>query len=232
MKLSVIIPVYNEEKTIDSVIKNVLSVTLPEGVKREIIVIDDGSYDHTPDTLNSYAGRDDVRVLSQPNKGKAAALVKGVNEAAGDIILIQDADLEYDPAQYPALLEPILKGETEVVYGSRFMGKIKDMRWINRLANRISNWTLRALYRTRLTDINTCYKVFKREVIRGININSSNFAFETEVTVKLIQKGIPIKEIPIVYMARNHREGKKIRWKTALEMYWPIIRYFINPSAP
>lgn len=230
MKISIIIPAYNEEKTITLVLDKVLSVTLPEGMAREIIVVNDGSRDQTAEVLNRYDNRHDVKILHQTNQGKTAALVRGVAEAAGDIVLIQDADLEYDPVQYPALLDPILKGEVDVVYGSRFLGNIKDMRWINNWANRVSNWTLRVLYRVNLTDINTCYKVFKREVIQGIHIHSRNFAFEAEVTVKLIRRGIRIKEVPIEYIARSHREGKKIRWTTALEMYWPIIKYRFYPS--
>jgi glycosyltransferase involved in cell wall biosynthesis len=232
MKISIIIPAYNEEKTIALVLDKVLSVMLPEGMVREVIVINDGSHDQTAKVLNRYNDHNDVKILHQANQGKAAALVRGVAESAGDILLIQDADLEYDPVQYPALLDPILKGEVDVVYGSRFLGDIKDMRWINKWANRVSNWTLRALYGVNLTDINTCYKVFKREVIQGIHIRSRNFAFETEVTVKLILRGIRIKEVPIEYVARSHREGKKIRWMTALEMYWPIIKYrFYPPSS-
>ncbi|MFH0791560.1 MAG: glycosyltransferase family 2 protein [Candidatus Omnitrophota bacterium] len=232
MKISIIIPVYNEEKTITLVLDRVLSVTLPEGMTREIIVVNDGSCDQTVEVLNSYNQRQDLKILHQTNQGKTAAVLRGIAQADGDIILIQDADLEYNPVQYPALLEPILKGEADVVYGSRFLGNIKDMRWINYWANRVSNWTLRTLYGVNLTDINTCYKVFNRQAFQGIRICSRNFAFETEVTVKLILKGMRIKEVPIEYVARSYREGKKIRWITALEMYWPIIKYrFYPPSS-
>lgn len=229
MKLSVIIPIYNEEKTIALVLEKVLSVALPQGLEREVIVVNDGSLDRTEDVLDSCPRRREIKLLKQAHQGKTAALALGIAEASGDIILIQDADLEYDPGQYPELLGPVLSGEADVVYGSRFLGNIKDMRWINNWANRISNWTLRLLYRADLTDINTCYKVFKRQVIREVPIRSRNFAFETEVTVKLIRKGVRIREVPIEYTARSHREGKKIRWLTALEMYWQIIKYRFLP---
>lgn len=229
MKLSIIIPVYNEEKTIVLVLDKVLSVILPQGLAREIIVINDGSFDQTDKILNSYSNRQEVKVLKQEHQGKTAALALGIAKASGDIILIQDADLEYDPVQYPALLNPILAGETDVVYGSRFLGDIKDMHWINFWANRISNLTLRLLYRVKLTDINTCHKVFKCQVIQGMHICSRNFAFETEVTTKLLRRGIGIKEVPIQYTARSRRQGKKIRWSTAFEMYWQIIKYRFCP---
>lgn len=225
MKLSIIIPAYNEEKTIALVLDKVLSVILPEGLSREIIIINDGSLDQTGKILYSYAEFKEIQILNQAHQGKTAALALGVDKATGDIILVQDADLEYDPAQYPALLDPILRNKADVVYGSRFLGDIKDMHWVNFFANRISNFTLRLLYKVDLTDINTCYKVFKRQFIQGMDICSRNFAFETEVTVKLIKKGVRIKEVPIRYAARSRQEGKKIRWGTALEMYWQIIKY-------
>ena len=225
MKLSIIIAAYDEEETIALILDKVLSLKLPEGIMWEVIVINDGSRDHTAGILNRYNNCQDVKILSQSHQGKTAALVRGINQATGDILLIQDADLEYNPEQYTFLLDPILKGESDVVYGSRFLGNIKNMKWINRWANRVSNWTLRALYHVNLSDINTCYKVFRREAIRNIHITSRNFAFETEVTVKLIRKGVRIKEVPIEYIARSRRDGKKIRWMTALEMYWRIIKY-------
>lgn len=231
LRLSIIIPVYNEERTIACVVDRALLVTLPEGIAREMIVVNDGSCDQTAEVLSRYDERRDMKILYQAHQGKTAALVRGIAEASGDILLIQDADLEYDPIQYPALLDPILKGEADVVYGSRFLGNIKNMRRINYWANWLSNWTFRTLYHVDITDINTCFKLFRREAIQGICIRSRNFAFETEVTAKLIRSGIRIKEIPIEYTARSDQEGKKIRWTTALEMYWPIIKYrFYSPS--
>ncbi|MCX5704259.1 MAG: glycosyltransferase family 2 protein [Candidatus Omnitrophica bacterium] len=231
MKISIIIPVYDEEKTIKLVLDKVLSVVLPDGISREVIVVNDGSTDKTAEILDYYHVLSDIRILYQAKQGKTAAVIRGITESTGSIILIQDADLEYDPSEYPKLIDPIIKGEADVVYGSRFLGDIKEMRWINYWANRISNWTLRALYHVNLTDINTCYKVFKREVVQGIHISSRNFAFETEVTIKLIQKRFRIKEVPIKYVARTYQEGKKIRWTTALEMYWPIIKYCFCASS-
>lgn len=225
MLISIIIPAYNEEKTITSIIEKVKSVSLPPGIMREIIVVNDGSRDKTAEVLNSYVNDSQVKVFHKSNGGKTSALLLGFSKAAGDILLVQDADLEYDPNEYGKLLEPILKGEFQVVYGSRFLGKIQSMEPINRLANAISNWTFSLLWGDRITDINTCYKVFTRKAFDGITITAQNFAFETEVTIKFLKKGLKIKEIPIDYKARTREEGKKIRWSTALQMYWPILKY-------
>ena len=190
MKISVIIPVYNEERTAARVLDNVLAVALPVGMTREVVVVNDGSTDRTAEILENYNERISVIVFHQPNQGKTAALVRGIRESSGDILVIQDADLEYDPIQYPTLLAPILSGEADVVYGSRFLGKIEGMRPLNFWANKISNWVFRLLYGVAITDINTCFKVFKREAIDGLSIVSKNFAFETEVTAKFIQRGL------------------------------------------
>lgn len=230
MKLSVIIPAYNEESTIEEIISKVQAAPLPGGMSREIVIVNDGSKDRTADILGRFSGQADTVIIHQSNKGKTAALLTGFKNATGDILLIQDADLEYDPRQYPKLLQPILDGRTEVVYGSRFLGVIEGMEPVNRWANGISNWTFSFLYGVEITDINTCYKVFTRRAWEGMVITSRNFAFETEFTVKLLQRGFAIKEVAIDYTARTREAGKKIKWSTALEMFWPIIKYRFFPK--
>lgn len=225
MKLSIIIPVYNEERTIARIIDRVISVTLPADVTREVVIVDDGSQDKTKEILTSYQNHPLIKIFHQQNHGKTTALLLGIAKATGDIILIQDADLEYDPAQYPILLAPILEKKSDVVYGSRFLGSIKKMLIINKLANIVSNVALRLFYGVDITDVNTCFKVFKKEVLRGLDIHSKNFAFETEITVKLIKRKIRIIEVPIDYVARSAQDGKKIDWPHAWEMFWPIVKY-------
>jgi glycosyltransferase involved in cell wall biosynthesis len=226
MKLSVIIPAYNEEKTIAQVIALVQAVALPADVSKEIVVVDDGSRDATASVVEPFVRSGAVRFFSQsPNQGKAAAIRRGVQEATGDYILIQDADLEYHPSYYPALLKPLLSGQCDIVYGSRFMGNIHKMEPVNRWANVISNATFNILFWTRLTDINTCFKLFRAADIRSISITSDHFAFETEVTAKLVRKGLRVLEVPIEYEARTVEQGKKINWPKALGMYLAIIKY-------
>jgi glycosyltransferase involved in cell wall biosynthesis len=225
MKLSIVIPAYNEESTIEAIILKVQAVSLPGGLSREIVIVNDGSKDKTAQILNRFSGQANTVIIHQSNQGKTAALLAGFKNATGDIMLIQDADLEYDPEQYTKLLQPILEGRTEIVYGSRFLGQIEGMQPINRWANEISNKTFSLLYDTTITDINTCYKVFTRRAWEGMVITSRNFAFETEVTVKFLHRGYTIQEVAIDYTARSRQAGKKIKWSTALEMFWPIIKY-------
>ena len=225
MKISIIIPAYNEENTIKLVLDKVLLAVLPEGTTREIIVVDDGSCDKTGAVLGPYAKRENVKILKQANKGKTAAVVRGIGAATGDIILVQDADLEYNPDDYAALIEPIIANNALVVYGSRFKGIVKRMHFINRIANIISNITVNLLFNAKISDINTGYKAFRKNVLNDIRITSMGFAFETEVTAKLLNKGYKIFEVPITYTARTKKEGKKITWPKALWMYWKIIEY-------
>ena len=224
-KVSVVIPAYNEEATIEAIIIKVREAVLPGGLIKEIVIVNDGSKDKTAEILSCFSGQANTVIVHQANQGKTSALLTGFKNATGDILLIQDADLEYDPNEYGKLLQPILDGVTEVVYGSRFLGVIKGMEPINRFANNVSNHTFSLLYNTKITDINTCYKVFTRRAWEGMFITARNFAFETEFTVKLLKRGYTIKEVAIDYTARSRTAGKKIRWSTALEMFWPIIKY-------
>lgn len=226
MKLSIIIPAYNEERTIQTVIDNVLAVKLPNDMTKEIIIVDDGSSDSTYELLKPFINNPLFKIFRlENNQGKTSGIKTGIKNATGDILLIQDADLEYHPNEYPKLLAPILSGETSVVYGSRFKGQIADMKLINRTANVTSNIVFNILYGTKITDINTCYKVFTRDAIVPIEIESEHFAFETEVTTKLIRRGYNIVEVPIDYTARTLEAGKKINWSKALNMFWGMFKY-------
>jgi len=226
MKLSIIIPVYNEERTLHTVINKINLIKLDESIKKEIIAVNDGSTDASEKILNDHRHNSNFKVFHLiKNQGKTAALLKGIHHATGDIIVIQDADLEYDPCQLPQIIDPILQGKASVVYGSRFIGTIAKMKWINRAANIFSNMTFNLLYPAKITDINTCYKAFKSEIIKNITITSQEFTFETEVTAKIINQGISILEIPINYVARTVSCGKKINWQKAFMMFWGIIKY-------
>lgn len=232
MKISVIIPAYDEKSNIRTVLNNVKHVPLPHGIGKEIIVIDDGSNDGTKEMLQNFIHDPLFKIFSlKKNMGKTYAVKFGIAKSSGDFILIQDADLEYHPKHYPSLLEPILNNKCSVVYGSRFKGSIKNMALINRLANRISNFTINILFNCQLSDFHTCFKLFKKEVLSDIEIVSKNFSFDTEITAKLLDKGYQIFEVPIDYVARERGEGKKITWASALETYFFLLKYRFKKGA-
>lgn len=224
MKLSIIIPVYNERTTIREVIARVRAVEL-EGVEKEIIVIDDGSIDGTGDILKDYAGQGVIVHTFTFNSGKGTALRKGIEIATGDVVLIQDADLEYDPHDYPALLAPIRQGRAQVVYGSRFLGQIENMRPANWVANKVFALLANLLYGAGITDEATAYKVFRADVIKGLPIRARRFDFCPEVTAKLVKRGYKIHEVPIHYKGRSSEAGKKIGWRDGLATLWTLLKY-------
>ena len=214
-KLSIIVPVYNERNTVAAAVERARSVDLP--VERELIVIDDGSTDGTEDILPALADSK-VRVVSHPvNRGKTAAIRTGLAHATGDLVVIQDADLEYDPEDWSKLLAPVLEGRARVVYGSRFAGRRHNMLLWSTVGNRFLCLVTNALYGSRLSDVETCYKLFDRRVLQGITLRSERFGFEPEVTAKLLRAGEPIVEVPISYDGRTRQEGKKISWRDGLE---------------
>jgi glycosyltransferase involved in cell wall biosynthesis len=222
LKLSVIMPCYNEKKTIEEIIRQVLDVDLAH----EIVIIDDGSTDGTRDILSTLES-DIVRViLHEQNKGKGAAVSTGFKNATGDVFIIQDADLEYDPRDYHVLLKPIQEGRAKVVYGSRFLGgPRKTMFFWNMVANKFLTLVTNILYNTILSDMETCYKVFRADVVQDITIRSRRFDFEPEITAKVLKKHIRIYEVPISYNGREWDEGKKIRWYDGPIALWTLIRY-------
>lgn len=225
--LSVVIPVFNEEKTIREIVRKVQVID----VDKEIIVVDDFSSDGTRDILKSIK-EDKVKVLfHDKNSGKGAALKTGFSYAKGDIVITQDADLEYDPAEYPRLMEPIITGHADVVYGSRLSGgrpQRVHMFW-HKAGNNVLTFITNILYNTTLTDMETGYKVFKKEVLEGIEIKSGDFTVEAEITAKIFKKKCRVYEIPISYYGRDYSEGKKIKWYHAIGAIWALIKYkFVN----
>ncbi len=226
VKLSIVIPVYDEERTLRQVLEAVRAVDL-EGIEKEIIVVDDGSSDGSRAIIQAEAERGDITPLFHAqNQGKGAALSTGFRAATGDIILVQDADLEYDPREYPTLIQPIIEGRAEVVYGSRFLGgPRKTMLFWHMVGNKALTLVTNVLYDTILSDMETCYKVFRAEVIKPITIHSRRFEVEPEVTAKILKRGIRIYEVPISYNGREYHEGKKITWKDGFTALWTLVKY-------
>lgn len=227
MRLSVVIPVYNEVGTIKEIVGRVQAVDL----QKEIVIVDDGSTDGTRELLQEITlCHENVRALyHDQNQGKGAALRTGFEAASGDIVIIQDADLEYDPREYPVLLEPILDGRADIVYGSRFLGGPHRVLFFwHYLGNRFLTLLSNALTNLNLTDMETCYKVFRREVLSGMHLKSNRFGFEPEFTAKIAKKDFRIYETPISYSGRTYSEGKKIGWKDGVKAVFAIVwfRFF------
>ncbi len=223
MKISVIIPAYNERKTIREIIDRVTAVDVAD----EILVVDDGSTDGTREILKEYNKNGVVRVIHHPrNQGKGSAVRTGIEQVLGDLVIIQDADLEYDPREYKALLKPIEEGLAEVVYGSRFLGAARrpTMFW-HMVANKLLTLMTNIFYDTILTDMETGYKVFKTGVVEDMKLKARSFDFEPEFTAKILKKKVRIFEVPITFNPRDYEEGKKIRIKDAFQAVWTLLKY-------
>jgi glycosyltransferase involved in cell wall biosynthesis len=222
-KLSVIVPVFDERNTVVEILRRMRAVELP--VELEIIVVDDGSTDGTRDVLRQLADST-VRVINHDvNRGKGAAIRSGLAHVTGDLVLVQDADLEYDPEDWPKLLAPILRGKATVVYGSRFTGERRNMLFLHWVGNRFLSLVTNVLYNTTLSDMETCYKLFDRRLLDGIKLRAERFEFEPEVTAKVLRQGIRIYEVPISYTGREFDEGKKITWRDGFVALWTLVKY-------
>ena len=239
MKVTILIPVYNEQATLREILHRVRSVNLsvdaahstylegPIVLEREIVLVDDGSTDGSEEILHEEAAKGDIKVVFHGhNRGKGAAVRTGIQAATGDILLIQDADLEYDPRDYLSLLLPILEKRAEVVYGSRFLGGPRTaMLFWHMLANKLITLMTNVLYNAILSDVETCYKVFRADLIKAIPLRSNRFEIEPEITAKVLKRGHRIYEVPISYTGREYTEGKKIGLKDAFEAVWALLKY-------
>ncbi len=230
MKLSVIVPVYNEEATISEILKRLVAVT----VVKEVILVNDGSTDQTDQKIKKFLnskqkGIKKISYFKKENGGKGTAIRYGLSKVTGDYTLIQDADLEYDPDDIPALTEHIVKGRVDVVYGSRFIGPHSNLLFWHRLGNSLLNFLVNILYDTTLTDMETCYKILPTKLFRELDIQSNKFDMEPEITCKLLKRGVKIFEVPITYVGRDFTEGKKISWRDGIDALRVIFGLRILP---
>ena len=220
MKLSIIIPVYNEHATVRRVVEEVQATDF----EKEIIIVDDGSTDGSADIIRALAGGNITALFHERNRGKGAALRTAIGHIHGDIVIIQDADLEYHPDEYPLLIGPILKNRADVVFGSRFIGAHRCFLFTHYVGNKIVNFIANILYNTILTDFMTCYKAFKHHVITGITLNASRFGIEAEITGEIFKRNWRVYEVPISYSGRDYHEGKKIRWTDFFVVIWWLFK--------
>jgi glycosyltransferase involved in cell wall biosynthesis len=219
--LSVVMPVYNERTTIEEIVRRVLAVPL----RIELIVVDDGSTDGTSEMLDSLQRELQFTLLRQKNTGKGAALRAGFAAVTGDLLVVQDADLEYSPEEYPQLIELICDGKADVVYGSRFLGRHRAFLFAHYVGNKFLTLATNVLYNTMLTDMETCYKVMKVEVLRSMTLRSNGFGIEPELTAKIFKRGYRVYEVPITYEGRGYEQGKKITWAAGFVALWVLLKY-------
>ncbi len=214
-------PVYNERTTVEEIIRRVLAVPM----RIELIVVDDGSKDGSGDILERLKGELNFTLIRKENGGKGSALRRGFAAVTGDMVIIQDADLEYAPEEYPELIELIVKGQADVVYGSRFLGRHRVFMFTHYLGNMVVTLATNILYNTMLNDMETCYKVMRTDVLRSFTLDSNGFGIEPEITAKIFKRGYRVYEIPITYAGRGYDEGKKITWRAGFEALWVLLKY-------
>jgi len=219
--LSVVMPCYNERDTIEEIIRRVLAVP----IRTELIVVDDGSKDGTGEILERLQNELGFKLLRQANGGKGAALRAGFKAVTGDIAVIQDADLEYSPEEFPQLIELIVQGKADVVYGSRFLGRHRAFMFAHYIGNKLLTLVTNILYNTMLTDMETCYKAMRTDVLRSMTLKSNGFGIEPELTAKIFKRGYKVYEVPITYAGREYTEGKKITWVDGFGAIWTLVKY-------